>query len=543
MMQKNSKFCLPSASNSSVLCAKPQSKLPVHPFWSMISDVCLAFGCKKSEAYRRYNITHFLGVSSMLRIDRVMILLMAMLWIIASPQLNSVHAKETKYAAFIMHADSGDILFDRYSTAHRYPASLTKMMTLYLLFEEIESGRMSLKSKIKVSKTAAAQPPSKLGLRAGSTINTETAIKALVVKSANDVAVVVAERLGGTEWRFARRMTQRARQLGMHRTTFKNASGLPNSKQLTTARDMAELSRRLFQDFPQYKHYFKTKQFTYKNRTYTTHNSLVKNYPGADGIKTGYTRRSGFNLATSAERENNKLIGIVLGGRSSHTRDKHMREILDNAFATLKRKPQLISALHRNTPTPILKPSPYGNAPTIAGNTQLQATLQNAQRSFTGTIPEDDPVSSLIIASEETDQSRPAGIATFNPDTPPENDQVASLISREDNSYQSAQGDIDEDSLLKSIITAPKNIHNLPWAVQIGAYSTSDYAYQELEKAAKLARLDHAPRDVSTLAVSGRPALYRARFFYLDRVRAKEACQGLKQIGIGCFVASNKAAS
>ena len=164
-------------------------------------------------------------------------------------------AANSKYAAFVVHADSGDILFDRYSTGTRYPASLTKMMTLYLLFDELEAGRLTLDSKINISAHAAGQPPSKLGVTSGSTIDVETAIEALVVKSANDVAAAVAEQISGSEWRFAKKMTAKARELGMYSTTFRNASGLPNSKQVTTARDMAALSRRLIQDHEKYFHY------------------------------------------------------------------------------------------------------------------------------------------------------------------------------------------------------------------------------------------------------------------------------------------------
>ena len=175
--------------------------------------------------------------------------------------LSAPASANSKYAALVVHADSGDVLFNRYSTSRRYPASLTKMMTLYLLFEAMEAGELSADSKLKVSARAAGQPPSKLGVKSGSTIDVDTAIRALVVKSANDVAVVVSENLGGSEWRFAKTMTSKARKLGMSRTTFRNASGLPNSKQITTAKDMSILGRRLVQDFPQYFHYFSIKRF------------------------------------------------------------------------------------------------------------------------------------------------------------------------------------------------------------------------------------------------------------------------------------------
>jgi D-alanyl-D-alanine carboxypeptidase len=320
----------------------------------------------------------------------------------------------SKYAAYVMHADSGDVLFDRYADGTRYPASLTKMMTLYLLFEALEAGELKLDSKITVSARAAGQPPSKLGVSSGSTIEVETAIKALVIKSANDIAVAVAEELAGSEWRFAQEMTSKARTLGMYRTTFRNASGLPNSKQVTTAKDMATLGRRVVQDFPQYFHYFADESFTWDGRTYRTHNALVKTFDGADGLKTGYTRRSGFNLTTTAARDGNRLIGVVLGGRSSRTRDAHMRKILDDAFAEIEKKPTLIAALHRNKPSPRLKPTlvaamaaKNNAAPTIASNESLRGEIMTAAATIeAGDVAQEAPGGDSIgtlIALAETD--------------------------------------------------------------------------------------------------------------------------------------------
>lgn len=463
----------------------------------------------------------------------------------------------SKYAAYIIHADSGDVLFDRYSTQPRYPASLTKMMTVYLLFEELEAGRLTLKSKLRVSKTAAAQPPSKLGVGAGTTIDVETAIKALLVKSANDVAVVVAEKIGGSEWKFAKKMTTKAKKLGMHKTTFRNASGLPHSRQLTTARDMAELSRRLIQDFPQYRHYFSTKSFVYKKRTYTTHNSLVKNYPGADGLKTGYTRRSGYNLATSAVRDDNRLIGIVLGGRSSYTRDKHMREILDKAFATIKTRPSLISSLHTNPPAPRLKPSPYEEAPTIANNPALQASLGLSAESFshssthaTGGLTGNDPVASLLAtgtisslaplspSSSDLNRAQTRALESQERNTP---DRMAQLINREDNSYTLGEGDYEAAPTHQGAHQASHALGNLPFSVQIGAYSTDDYARKQLDKASKLAGLETVDRQIIPLQSNNKTVLYRARFFFQDRQSANTGCKTLKTKGVGCFVTNEPA--
>ncbi len=256
-----------------------------------------------------------------------LLLVLAILLLAAPPA-----AANSKYASIVVDVESGAVLSARYADARRYPASLTKMMTLYMAFEALERGELSLEDRLTVSRRAAGQPPSKLGLKAGSTIRLEEAVLALVTKSANDVAVVLAEAMGGTEWQFARKMTERARALGMSSTTFKNASGLPNSGQVSTARDMATLSIRLLQDFPARYAYFQTKQFTYKGRTYKNHNKLLTRYEGADGIKTGYIRASGFNLAASVVRDGRRLVAVVFGGRTGRSRDDHMVELLDRSF-------------------------------------------------------------------------------------------------------------------------------------------------------------------------------------------------------------------
>lgn len=244
-------------------------------------------------------------------------------------------AANPKYASIVVDVESGAVLHARHADARRFPASLTKMMTLYMAFDAIERGRIEFDAKLPVSKRAAAQPPSKLGLKAGSTIALEDAVLALVTKSANDVAVVVAEALSGTEWQFAKDMTAKARQLGMRSTAFRNASGLPNSRQVSTARDMATLSIRLMQDFPQYYDYFQTRDFAYKGKRYNNHNRLLKRYDGADGIKTGYIRASGFNLAASVVRNGRRVVAVVFGGRTSRSRDDHMVELLDRSFVQL----------------------------------------------------------------------------------------------------------------------------------------------------------------------------------------------------------------
>ncbi len=227
----------------------------------------------------------------------------------------------------VLSADSAD--------EQRFPASLTKMMTLYMLFEAMRERRLTPDSRILMTAEAASRPPSKLGLPAGMSLSVEQAILAVVTRSANDVAAAIGEQLGGSEERFAQMMTQRARQLGMTRTTFRNASGLPDAEQLTTARDMALLGARLLQDFPQHYRYFGTTHFRWQNRAIHNHNHMLSAYSGADGIKTGYTRWSGFNIVTSAERDGVRLVGVVLGGGSWVERDRHMAALLDDGFARL----------------------------------------------------------------------------------------------------------------------------------------------------------------------------------------------------------------
>ncbi len=262
------------------------------------------------------------------------------------------------YATIVVDAKTGAVLSEQNADQANYPASLTKMMTLYLVFDALERHQLTLKQPIAVSRHAATQAPSRLGLTAGQTITVEQAILALVTKSANDAAVAIGEELGGTESRFAEMMTQRARRLGMSSTTFRNASGLPNPSQVTTARDIATLGRALWRDFPQYYPYFSRDRFTYRGRVIANHNVLLRTYPGADGIKTGYIRASGYNLAASAVRNGRRIVAVVLGGRTSRERTLRMAGLLDRGFqqpmlAATGNEPALAAAL---PPLPLPKP-------------------------------------------------------------------------------------------------------------------------------------------------------------------------------------------
>src|SRR3954453_7513824 len=234
-----------------------------------------------------------------------------------------------RYAAIVMDVNSGATLHQASPDGLRHPASLTKIMTLYLLFERLEAGRLKLDSEMEVSAHAASRPPTKLGVKPGQTLMVEDAIKALVTRSANDAASVIAEAIAGDEDEFAKLMTRKARALGMARTIYKNASGLPNDEQVTTARDQALLGIAIQERFPKYYRYFATSSFQYRGQRIGNHNRLLGKVTGVDGIKTGYTRASGFNLVTSMRRGPRHIVGVVLGGSSGSARDPRMRTLIE----------------------------------------------------------------------------------------------------------------------------------------------------------------------------------------------------------------------
>jgi len=253
-----------------------------------------------------------------------------------------------KYASLVMDAGTGHVLHAVNPDTRNYPASLTKMMTLYIVFKALEEGNLTLNQHLTASARAARQPASRLGLKKGQTLTVEQAILAIVTKSANDVATMIAENLAGSERKFALRMTSQARKIGMSRTIFRNASGLPNRGQQSTARDMAVLARRLLLDFPKYYGYFSTTAFTYDGIKHKNHNKLLTTYDGTDGIKTGYIRASGFNLVASASRHGQRIIGVIFGGRSPRARNRRMASLLDMGF----RKTTATVMAAQSTPAP-----------------------------------------------------------------------------------------------------------------------------------------------------------------------------------------------
>lgn len=391
---------------------------------------------------------------------------------------DSAVARE-KYASLILDAETGTVLHARNADSRRHPASLTKIMTLYMLFEALEEGRLRPSSKLKVSARAAGQPPSKLGLRNGGSIDVREAIRALVTKSANDVATVVAEALGGTEYKFALKMTDKAHALGMRRTTFRNASGLHHPRQITTARDMATLAIAIRRDFPGYFHLFSTKSFSYGGRSYGNHNKLLSRYSGTDGIKTGYINASGFNLVATVERNGRRLIGVVFGGRTGSRRDNHMIKLLNTGFSKAS-KLQVASLL---PPVPQLRPA---------------TILAKAQR------------------ETQPDRGQPGR-------TQPDNTQVvmASILPSADVSAEELEsGSADDHS---------------DWGVQVGAYSTELRAKRSVSAAkGHLPRLLGESETRVEILERRTGMIFRARLFGLTEDEARDACLHLKRRNLPC---------
>lgn len=375
-------------------------------------------------------------------------------------------------AALVVDANTGETLHAQDADAVRYPASLTKMMTLYLVFDALSSGRASLATRVRASGTAADQPPSKIGLEEGDTITLDAAIRALVVKSANDVAVAVAEHFAGSEAAFARQMTRKAHALGMSRTTFRNASGLPDPNQVTTARDMARLALALQDNHPQFFAYFRQQSFSFRGRLYRNHNRLLGRTAGVDGIKTGYTRSSGFNLATSMRRGRRHLVGVVMGHRTSGERNRAMRRLLAETLlhASARRtrpiRPELVSK-----PQIVIRPAPQARPTAVA----------------TAPRPSRDEQPRLRPSTDTPVQVRASGNGTHQI-------QVGAFYRGDD-----AQRHLEE--------------------VQ-----------------ARAGRLLDGFQAVALRVHSGERDIYRARFSGFDARTANETCAQLKAVRIDCFV-------
>ena len=395
-------------------------------------------------------------------------------------------AEAATSAAIVVDAKNGKVLYSSNPDARCFPASLTKMMTLYLLFEALSTGKTTLTSKIKISAHAAAQPPSKLGLKPGSTITVKDAILALVTRSANDIAAAIGEHLAGSESAFATKMTAKARALGMSKTTFRNASGLPDPAQVTTARDMARLGRALQDRFPQYFAYFTTPSFTYQGRKIANHNRLLGRVAGVNGIKTGYTRASGYNLVTSVDRDGKKLVAVVMGGKSGASRDERMASLVSDYIPKATSGPRSASLI----------------------------------------LPDGTSVDTDVAAAESP-------LPRAKPDTETDSMSVASLAAEDERS----QGDIGDDDAA----TTPPPVAATGWKIQLAATPTEATARALLESA-----MDKAPKVLAKASpftervVKNSVTLYRARFAgFASKQAARDACDALTKQKFTCLALSN----
>ena len=323
------------------------------------------------------------------------------------------------YADIVLDANSGKVLHSTNPDAKRHPASLTKIMTLYLLFEQLEAGQMKLDEKMDVSEEAAGQSPTKLGLHAGDTISVEDAIKGLVTRSANDAAVVIAEWIGDDEESFAEMMTKKAKALGMTRTVYKNASGLPDDEQVTTARDQAILGRAIQEHFPRYYKFFSTRSFRYHGRSIRNHNSLLGRVDGVDGIKTGYIRASGFNLVTSIHRGNRYVVAVVMGGNSARSRDARMRQLISDNLGTAGTK-RTVAMI----PRPPMEPEAAADSET---ETKVAETTEAKPETKAATADKPKPEPKVVAVPEP----RPAPKVAVNPEVQLRVKGPASLCRRE----------------------------------------------------------------------------------------------------------------
>ncbi|HEV7543025.1 MAG TPA: D-alanyl-D-alanine carboxypeptidase family protein [Reyranella sp.] len=398
-----------------------------------------------------------------------------------------------KDAYLILDATSGRELVADRADELRHPASLTKLMTIYLAFSALDSGRLSLGDALPVSINALNAPPTKIGLPPSGTVNVRDAIMALVTRSANDAAVVIAEALGGDEASFAQLMTRKARQLGMSSTVYRNASGLPNREQVTTARDLARLAFALMRDFPHYYAIFSVQSFPYHGRILENHNRMLLSYEGADGLKTGYTVASGFNLVMSAMRDNRRLIGVVMGGDSASQRDRMMADLMDYGFTTAQ-------SMRLSAWTSIRKPA------------SARYTAVNFDPSLV--IPETTPRLVATAAPALAPAAPPPGQASFTD--------------------QRVAGPAVPPAAPPAAATGGPPIGS--WVIQVGSFNDSQAAQLALERASSA--LPDSMRSAAAATVDevqmANKSFHRARLANLSQAQAVDGCKQLEKRKIYC---------
>jgi D-alanyl-D-alanine carboxypeptidase len=499
------------------------------------------------------------------RIRGTAVLAMSLALALVLPSIRPAAAAPTN-SAIVIDVASGQALLQSNADAQTYPASLTKMMTLYLLFEAMKKGEVKLDQPLPVSVNAASMPATNLALSAGDTITVATAIQAMIIRSANDVAVVVAEALSGSESVFAQKMNAKAVALGMTHTVFRNPNGLPDPQQHTTARDIATLAVALHRDFPQFYSYFTQARFNFRGRTYITHNHFMLRYPGADGLKTGYIHLSGFNLAASAVRNGRRLVAVIMGGRSPSMRDAAMWALLDQGFGTATPKTQnnalLLASVGNTGLLPILKPGDYGD-----GDSETNDTTDDGDNTMSAMSPEIAglPTAPTPPASTQPSGAQPktgsaiqtAALAPLVPTTAP---QTATHVTTTSLAPQIPIVPAPVVAPVPGVLTASLPAPTLRpvsaepagvsdgvvsiavdakrfWGVQVGAFSRYTPARLAAVKAQQ--NLPFQIRDTRIAvdeAESRSGKLYRARLVGLAQGEANNACRELRARQIPCLV-------
>jgi len=498
-----------------------------------------------------------------------------------SKRARSADSYQPAYSSIVVDANSGAVMQATNADAPRHPASLTKIMTLYLLFERLEQGKIKLTTDLPVSAHAAVQAPSKLGLKPGDSIRVETAIRAIVTKSANDVAVIVAEAIGGDEPAFAKMMTAKARALGMNQTTYRNASGLPDDQQITTARDQAILGRAIQDRFPNYYHYFATRTFEYRGHAIRNHNHLLGTVDGVDGIKTGYIRDSGFNIVTSVRRSNHHIVAVVFGGRSAPARDARARSLIDNNIniAAIKRTappvvegwetalarkdhidkakkdkendrtgsaPVRVASVTRaslDAPLPgstdPIKPNAVKTVAVHPGSMQTAALipLPSESRQLTPTPSESTQATITTVVTVKSEQSPPiAPSASAAPAPEPPVTKSAPPPPAAPAKVASAAPSAPGSTRAPQPAAKPRT----GWIIQIGALPDEKDAWQRLELAQTKAKdLLGKANPFTERIEKGEKVLFRARFAGLEKNQAEIACKHLKRSDIPCMLIKN----
>jgi D-alanyl-D-alanine carboxypeptidase len=480
---------------------------------------------------------------------------------------------EPATASIVVDANTGAVMQATNADSPRHPASLTKIMTLYLLFERLEAGKIKMSTDMPVSLHAAAQAPSKLGLKPGETIGVETAIRAIVTKSANDVAVIVAEALAGDEAEFAKQMTAKARALGMMHTSYYNASGLPEERQWTTARDQAILARAIHDRFPKYYGYFATRTFAFRGKTMRNHNHLLGQVAGVDGIKTGYIHDSGFNIVTSARRGNRYIVAAVFGGRTARARDARVTALIENniniasanrtappmveglavAEARAKEVQEIKDAASKPKVAsfallapaaalaPAAQPAPQREEPAIGSTDPIKP---NSVKTITVQL-NNMQTASLSAPSPDSRKLTPATAASTSVTNVPvvRREPVEPAAARTDTVVLSQNTKVASTSASLPIAAAEhaaKSRGNGPWMIQVGAFDDEKDAKQRLAAAQEKARNQLGQAEQFTERVAkGDKALYRARFAGLDKEQAEVACKHLKRSEIPCMLLKN----